>query len=161
MSGTKIKKIEELKGIVKNLKAKGRKVVFTNGCFDILHYGHVMYLKKAKAKGDVLIVAINSDNSIKRIKGAGRPIIKEQDRLKIIASLENVDYVVLFNENTPLKTIQKLKPDVLVKGADWNQNNIVGADFIKGYGGKVATVKLAKGRSTSNLIKKIIESYKS
>lgn len=161
MSGRKIKKIKELEKITKKLKTKGKKMVFTNGCFDILHYGHVMYLEKAKAKGDVLIVAINSDNSIRKIKGAGRPIIKEKDRIKIIAGLESVDYVVLFGEDTPLKTIQKLRPDVLVKGADWNQYNIVGADFIKSYGGKVTTIKLATGRSSSNLIKKIIENYKS
>lgn len=157
MSGPKIKKIKELKKIVRGIKAKGKKIVFTNGCFDILHYGHVMYLERAKAKGDILIVAVNSDASVKRLKGKGRPIINEMDRARIIAALESVDYVTLFKEDTPFKTIKNLKPDILVKGSDWDKNNIVGANFVKGYGGKVSTVKLAKGRSSTNLIKKIIE----
>lgn len=156
---TKIKNLKELKNIVSNLRTKGKKIVFTNGCFDMLHYGHVMYLEQAKRKGDVLIVALNSDASVKRIKGLTRPIINEKDRLGIIAGLESVDYVTLFKEDTPLEIIKALKPDILVKGANWNKDNIVGADFVQDYGGRVSTVKLAKGRSSTNLIKKIIENF--
>lgn len=157
-----IKKFKQLKGllaILPRLKAAGKKIVFTNGCFDILHYGHVQYLEKAKQKGDILIVALNSDASIKRIKGCGRPIVKEKDRALVVSGLESVDFVVLFRQDTPLNAIQAIKPDVLVKGADWQKNNIAGADFVSSYGGKIETVKLATGRSTSNLIKKIAEKF--
>lgn len=155
----KIKNLKELKKIVANLKSRGKKIVFTNGCFDLLHYGHIKYLEDAKRKGDILAVAVNSDTSVKRIKGGGRPIVNQNDRLRIIAALENVDYVVLFNESTPLKAIKLLKPDVLVKGADWNKNNIVGSDFVLSYGGKVSVIRLAKGRSTTNLINKIAKIF--
>lgn len=141
------------------LKNKGAKVVFTNGCFDLLHYGHVKYLQEAKNKGDILIVAINSDASVRRIKGNSRPIIREKDRLRIVAALESVDYVVLFGEDSPLKVIRTLEPDILIKGADWQKLKIVGADFVIGGGGRVATLKLAKGRSTTNLIKKIAKGF--
>jgi D-beta-D-heptose 7-phosphate kinase/D-beta-D-heptose 1-phosphate adenosyltransferase len=160
LPGTKIKKTGELKRIARLIKARGKRVVFTNGCFDLLHFGHVSYLAKAKARGDILIVGLNSDASVKRIKGQKRPLIKESDRAGIIAALESVDYVTVFKQDTPLETIKELKPDILVKGADWNKNSIVGADFVKSYGGKVMTVKLARGRSTTNLIRKIIETQK-
>lgn len=156
---TKIKKISQLQKIIRRLKAAGKKVVFTNGCFDLLHAGHVQYLEKAKAAGDILVVALNSDSSIRRIKGNVRPIINEKDRLRIIAGLESVDYAVLFDEDTPLKTIEKLKPDILVKGADWSKNKIAGSDFVAGYGGEVLRIKLTKGRSTTNLIKKIAQRF--
>ena len=155
MSRAKIKNLRELRKEISRLKAKGKRVAFTNGCFDLLHYGHVKYLEDAKRKGDILVVAINQDASIRRIKGDKRPIVNEQDRARIVAALESVDYVTLFKEDTPLKVIKLLKPDILVKGADWNKDNIVGADVVLSYGGRVATIKLVKGRSTSGLIEKI------
>ena len=159
MSGSKVKKLSSLKRIAVALKKKGRKIVFTNGCFDILHYGHVMYLEKARRTGDCLIVGINSDLSVKRIKGPHRPVVNEFDRARVLAGLESVDFVAIFNEETPLKLIKALKPDLLIKGSDWKNKGIVGSDFVRSYGGKVLTVKLAKGRSTTNLIKKIAKTY--
>lgn len=155
MLKTKIKRLGALKKIIAGLKARGKKVVFTNGCFDLLHYGHVKYLEDAKRKGDILVVAINSDASIRKIKGEKRPIVNQQDRMNIIAALESVDYVVLFNEDTPIKAIKHLRPDILIKGADWKKDRIVGSDIVLRDKGKVSTVKLVKGRSTTNLIHKI------
>ena len=160
MSGTKIKSLKELRRILAGLRAKGKKVVFTNGCFDLLHYGHAKYLQDAKKKGDILVVAVNSDASVKRIKGSNRPIVGEMDRLRVIAALESVDYAVLFKEDTPLEVITSLKPDILAKGADWEKNNIVGSNIVLGYGGKVARIKLMPGRSTTNLIKKIAKNFR-
>jgi len=145
--------------IVSKLKNKGKKIVFTNGCFDLLHYGHVKYLEDAKRSADVLIVAINSDASVRRIKGSARPIVNQSDRLKTIAALESVDYVVLFGEDTPLEIIQALRPDIIIKGADWKKNKIVGAEYVSGYGGKVKTIKLVSGRSTTQLINKIAKMF--
>lgn len=156
----KIKGLADLKKAVLRLKKAGKKVVFTNGCFDILHYGHVKYLQDAKGKGDILIVAVNSDASVKKIKGNKRPLVNEKDRARIIAGLASVDYVILFEESTPLKIIRAVKPDILVKGSDWNKNNIVGADLVCGYGGRVSTVNLIKGRSTTALIKKIAQIFR-
>jgi len=157
--GTKIIQLCSLIRKVRALKQKGKRIVFTNGCFDILHFGHVKYLQDAKAKGDYLIVAVNSDSSIKKIKAKNRPVIGQGDRLKTIAALASVDFVVLFNEDNPLKLIKALKPDLLIKGADWGKERIMGADFVESYGGKVATVNLVKGRSTSALIKKIAKDF--
>jgi D-beta-D-heptose 7-phosphate kinase/D-beta-D-heptose 1-phosphate adenosyltransferase len=157
--GSKIKNLRELEKIISKLKAKRKKIVFTNGCFDLLHYGHVRYLEDSKRKGDILVVAINSDESIRRIKGKARPILNEKDRLSIIAALASVDYVISFNQNTPLKIIKALKPDVLIKGSDWNIQTIVGADFVLSYGGRVSTVKFIPGRSTTNLIKTIAQRF--
>lgn len=151
----KIKSLANLKDIAAALKKKGKRIVFTNGCFDILHYGHAKYLEDAKGRGDILIVGVNSDSSIRRIKGKKRPIIREHDRLRLLSALESVDYVVLFSEDTPIKLIRSIRPDILIKGSDWDKAAIVGADFVLSYGGKVDTVKLLKGRSTTNLIKKI------
>jgi len=155
----KIKNLRKLKNIISYLESKGKKIVFTNGCFDLLHYGHVKYLQEAKKKGDILVVGINSDASIKRIKGNKRPVINERDRLGLIAALESVDFVALFKEDTPLEMINFLKPEVLVKGADWNKNSIVGKALVSGYGGRVSTVRLVKNRSTTNLIKKIAKAF--
>lgn len=155
----KIKNIGTLKRIVRRLKKRGKKIVFTNGCFDLLHYGHVKYLEDARGKGDILIVALNSDSSVKKIKGRRRPITKEKDRLGIIAGLESADYVVLFNEETPLKAIKELAPDVLVKGGDWGRDNIVGSDFVIRGGGRVCTIKFIKGYSTTGLIEKIAKKF--
>lgn len=159
MLKAKIKNPAALKKITSALKAKGEKVVFTNGCFDLLHYGHIQYLEDAKKKGDILIVAINSDSSLRRIKGKNRPIINQLDRLKTIAALESVDFAVLFRQDSPIRLIRYLRPDILVKGADWKKNDIVGSGFVLGYGGKVATIKLVKNRSTTNLIKKIASAF--
>jgi rfaE bifunctional protein nucleotidyltransferase chain/domain len=155
----KIKGLKELKKITAVLKKHGKKIIFTNGCFDILHYGHAKYLQEAKKKGGVLVVAVNSDSSVKKIKGGSRPVIPEKDRSRTLAALESVDYVVLFREVTPLKTIETLKPDILVKGSDWDRKDIVGSDYVKRHAGEVVTIKLLSGRSTTNLIKKIARKF--
>lgn len=139
-----------LKNILQKYRNK-KKVVFTNGCFDLLHIGHVKYLQEAKRLGDILVVALNTDNSVRRLKGGIRPIMPQKDRQEILASLECVDYVVLFNELTPAKIIRFLKPDILVKGADYRIDEIVGKDLVR----TVKTIPLVKGRSTSDIIKKI------
>jgi D-beta-D-heptose 7-phosphate kinase/D-beta-D-heptose 1-phosphate adenosyltransferase len=159
MSVSKIKSLNQLKKIVMALKRQGKKIVFTNGCFDLLHYGHIKYLQDARKKGDVLIVALNSDSSVRRIKGKKRPIVNEKDRLKIVAALESVNYVLLFKEDTPLKVIKSLKPDIIVKGADWKMDEVVGRSIVSSYGGKVSIVRFIKGHSTTNLINKIAENY--
>lgn len=159
MSGTKIISLPILKRKVRRIKQNGKRVVFTNGCFDILHYGHVKYLQDARSKGDYLVVAVNSDSSIKKIKAKNRPVIGQSDRLKTVAGLASVDFVVLFNEDNPLRLIKALKPDILIKGADWSKQKIIGADFVENYGGKVLTVNLVKGRSTSALIEKIVRDF--
>ena len=159
MSGTKIISISSLKRIIRRLKQNGKRIVFTNGCFDILHYGHVKYLQDARNKGDYLVVAVNSDSSVKKIKAKNRPVIGQSDRVKTVAALSSVDFVVLFNADNPLSLIKALKPDILIKGADWKKQKIIGADFLKSYGGKVLTVNLVKGRSTSALIEKIVHDF--
>jgi rfaE bifunctional protein nucleotidyltransferase chain/domain len=156
MIKNKIKTLPQLKKIIASYRSRGKKIVFTNGCFDILHAGHAQYLEDARKMGDALVVAVNSDSSVKAIKGSTRPIVAEEDRIRVIAALESVDFVVLFKETTPLRVIQVLKPDILVKGSDWDKNKIVGGDFITAHGGTVRTVRLLPGRSTSGLIKKII-----
>ena len=159
MSRSKIKTIGELKKIIHGLRARGKRIVFTNGCFDILHYGHVKYLEQARTKGDLLIVGVNSDRSIRKIKGAKRPLVAQNDRISTLAALECVDYALIFNEDTPLRLIEQLKPDLLVKGSDWDKGKIVGAQSVEARGGKVVTIKLLKGRSTTGLIKKIAETF--
>ena len=153
----KIKSLPLLKKLLSRLKRQGKKVVFTNGCFDILHYGHAKYLEDAKRKGDVLVVAVNSDASVKKIKGRNRPIVGERNRLSLVAALESVDFVILFKEDIPLRVIKELRPDILAKGADWDKNEIVGGNFVNSYGGRVLTLKLTQGLSTSSLIKKIVK----
>lgn len=144
----------------KELKVQGKRVVFTNGCFDILHSGHVDYLSKAKMMGDILIVGINSDSSIKRIKGEKRPILDENERAFIVANLKAVDYVTLFDEETPKELIEAVVPDVLVKGADWTIENIVGRDVVEANGGRVETIQFVNKQSTSNIIRTILSKYK-
>ncbi len=151
----KIQNLRKLKKLLSSLRARRKKIVFTNGCFDLLHYGHVKYLQDARKKGDILVVGINSDASVRRIKGDKRPVVHEKDRLRLVAALESVDYAVLFYEDTPFKIIKFIKPDVLVKGADWNKDAIVGGNFVLSRSGKVSTIKFIKGYSTSNLIKEI------
>jgi D-glycero-beta-D-manno-heptose 1-phosphate adenylyltransferase len=131
-----------------------KKIVFTNGCFDILHRGHIEYLAQASSQGDVLIVGLNTDDSVRRIKGSERPVQDEISRSLIIASLHFVDRVVLFNEDTPYKLIQRVQPDILVKGADYKPEEIVGYDIVQARGGKIVTIKLTPGYSTTNILKK-------
>ncbi len=134
---------------------QGRKVVFTNGCFDLLHVGHIRYLSEAWEQGDLLVVGINSDASVRKLKGAERPVQNEQDRGEILAALESVDYVVIFNEDTPLELIKSINPDVLVKGGDWPIDKIVGADHVLARGGEVKSLQFVDGKSTSSLVEKI------
>ena len=155
-----LKTLEEIKSIRKKLKAENKKVVFTNGVFDILHAGHVDYLTKSKSLGDVLIVGINSDSSVKRIKGDLRPVVPEQERAFIISSLKPVDYVVIFEEDTPYEVIKAIVPDVLVKGADWSKDKIVGADIVEGVGGTVETIGFVNQSSTTNIINTVLEKYR-
>jgi len=138
-----------------HLRSKGKRIVFTNGCFDILHVGHVEYLKKARTLGDILVVGLNSDRSVRRVKGRARPINKEGDRAKVLASLYFVDYINIFDELTPEKLIRALRPDILAKGGDWKAEKIVGASFVKSYGGSVAIIPFIKGYSTTSLIKRL------
>jgi len=154
------KSLDELKTIRKQLKEQKKKVVFTNGCFDLIHAGHVDYLTKAKAMGDILIVGLNSDVSVKKIKGEKRPILNESERTLILLNLKPVDYVVLFDEDTPAKLIEELIPDILVKGADWEMNNIVGKDVVIENGGEVRTVEFINNQSTSNIIKLIVDRFR-
>ncbi len=145
---------EQLKNLIPEWKKHG-KLVFTNGCFDILHLGHVDYLEKARNLGQKLIVGLNTDASVQRLKGANRPICDENSRARVMASLEFVDAVVFFDEETPLELISFLLPDILVKGNDYSVENIVGADVVIKNGGKVETVPLVNGYSTTNVIEKI------
>ena len=154
MIRNKIHSINRLLKIVSSLKEKGKKIVFTNGCFDILHAGHISYLRKAKQLGDILVVALNSDSSVKTIKGKHRPITRLKDRMQIISELESIDYTCSFNQSTPLSLIKKVSPDILVKGGDWKKDEIVGSNLVKSYGGKVVTIPFKKGYSTTSLIKK-------
>jgi rfaE bifunctional protein nucleotidyltransferase chain/domain len=154
------KNLGEIKAIRKNLKKKNKKVVFTNGCFDLIHAGHIDYLTKAKKMGDVLIVGLNSDSSVTKIKGKKRPILKEAERTFILSSLKPVDYIVVFNEVTPKRIIEELIPDVLVKGADWKLNDIAGKDIVLDSGGAVKTIKFVNNQSTSKIINMIVNRYK-
>lgn len=153
------KKITTLSRLLKALsnQRQGKRVVFTNGCFDILHYGHVKYLKEAKSCGDILVVGLNSDASIRRLKSSKRPINTEKDRAEVLAALESVDHIIVFSEDTPYKLIGSLKPDILVKGGDWRKEKIVGADIVLANGGKVLSLPYVKNKSTTNTIKKLIQ----
>ena len=151
--------IGELKSIRAGLRGDGKKVVFTNGVFDLIHRGHIEYLSKAKALGDVLIVGVNDDASVRRIKGSNRPVVNESDRAYIVANLSPVDYACLFSEDTPLEIISALVPDVLVKGADWKIDDIVGKDVVERAGGKVSAIEVVPDRSSSSLIARILERF--
>ena len=152
---SKIVTVETLVTRLDQMRISGRKVVFTNGCFDILHAGHVRYLTAAGAEGDLLVVGLNSDTSVRTIKGDKRPIVPQAQRAEVLAGLGCVDYVVLFDSPDPLALIQALEPDVLVKGADWAEETIVGSDFVKSTGGRVVRISLVPDISTSRIIKKI------
>lgn len=147
--------LEDLNAELVGHRTKGARIVFTNGCFDLLHVGHIRYLRQARRMGDFLVVGINSDDSVARLKGPSRPVQLEQDRAEILAALECVDYVVSFDQDTPIAVIERLRPDVLVKGADWPVDRIVGREVVEGSGGKVATIAYVEGISTSALIERI------
>lgn len=155
----KIKERKELSRIIKNLKAKGKRIVFTNGCFDLLHLGHVRYLEKAKSLGDVLVVGVNSDSSVRKLKGPKRPILPQGERTEMLSGLGCVDYITIFNEADPLKLITSLKPNLLVKGGDWTREQIVGREVVERSGGKLVIVPFVKGASTSNVIDIILKRY--
>jgi D-glycero-beta-D-manno-heptose 1-phosphate adenylyltransferase len=155
-----IKSRKEIKKIISQLKKEKKKVVFTNGVFDLIHAGHVDYLVKAKQLGDVLVLALNSDSSVKRIKGDKRPILQQDERAFIVSNLKPVDYVTFFDEDTPAEIISDLIPDVLVKGADWAIDKIVGREVVEANGGEVKTIKFVNEQSTSKVIKIIAERYK-
>jgi D-beta-D-heptose 7-phosphate kinase/D-beta-D-heptose 1-phosphate adenosyltransferase len=157
---SKIMGSRALAGRLKDLRSAGKRVVFTNGCFDILHIGHVRYLCAARNEGDLLVVGLNSDQSVRLIKGNRRPIVEQDQRSEILASLQVVDYVTLFDEPDPLKLIQLLKPSILVKGRDWTEDKIIGADFVKSGGGRVVRVPLVGDASTSGIIKAILDRYR-
>jgi D-beta-D-heptose 7-phosphate kinase/D-beta-D-heptose 1-phosphate adenosyltransferase len=144
---------------IKNIRSISKKIVFTNGCFDIIHAGHIDYMAKAKALGDVLIVGVNSDSSVKKIKDHGRPIVKEEYRLMVLDAINVIDHLVVFNEETPLELIKLIKPDVLVKGADWKDKGVVGEDIVRAGGGRVELIELLPGISTSIIVDKILKSY--
>ena len=154
-SVTKVASAATLARVVRQARSRGRTIVFTNGCFDILHAGHVTLLERAKRLGDVLVVAINSDRSVRRLKGPTRPMVGQRDRATLLAALESVDYVTVFNDETPERLIELLHPDVLVKGSDWGRGQIVGSDIIQRTGGRVVRLPLLKQRSTSRLIQRI------
>lgn len=156
----KLKTLDELKSIVQNLQASGKVVVFTNGCFDLLHRGHVRSLAMAKAFGDVLIVALNSDASVTALKGPGRPILPAEERAEILAALAAVDYVMIFDELDPGRVIAELLPDVLVKGGDWTPDQIVGREIVEKKGGKVVVLPFVPGSSTTAIIRRILEAHK-
>jgi len=151
--------LEEALEKIKEYRSKNKKIVFTNGCFDIIHAGHVKYLNIAKSYGDILVVGLNSDDSIKRIKGEKRPIVSQEQRAYVLSQLKPVDMVVIFDEDTPYNLIKAIKPDILIKGADWKIENIVGADIVLAHGGSVNTIKFDYDTSTSKIIQKIVELY--
>ena len=151
----KLKSLEEIKAIVVGARNNRKRVVFTNGCFDLLHRGHVHILREARACGDVLVVGINSDKSVKQIKGPARPVLPESDRCELLGAMEMVDFVILFNEPDPYDLIAAIQPDVLVKGGDWNSEKIIGADLVEEGGGRVVVVPYIKGFSTTEIIERI------
>lgn len=144
---------------VNALKKKGKKIVFTNGCYDLIHAGHVKFLQKAKKLGDILILAINSDSSVRRIKGPKRPVMPEHERAEVLAALECVDIVTIFHENDPFNIVKDIVPDVLVKGGDWKMGTIIGADIVEAAGGRTTNIKYEKGNSTTGIIERVVEAY--
>ncbi len=156
---SKIVKLNDLLQKVNTIHNSGERVVFTNGCFDILHVGHVRYLIAAKSEGEILVVGLNSDESVRSIKGDKRPIVGQDQRAEILTGIWCVDYVTIFNEPDPLRLIQAIKPDVLVKGGDWPEEKIIGADFVKTNGGRVVRVPVVPDISVSGIIQRIVKRY--
>ena len=155
--GSKYLSIAELAAVVAGSQRNGKRVVLTNGCFDLLHAGHIRLLQQASALGDVLVVALNTDTSVRRLKGPGRPIIPLEQRVQVIQALDCVDYLVAFEEDTPLELLAVLRPDVLVKGGDYTSDTIVGRELVESYGGQVKTVPLFEGVSTTKVVQQIRE----
>ena len=155
----KILERNELREKMEELRNNGKKIAFTNGCFDILHVGHVRYLREARKTADVLVLALNSDSSVRSIKGEKRPLMNEKERAEILAALEFVDFVTIFPELTPLELINYLKPDVLIKGGDWPEEKVVGREEVKQWGGRVAIIPEVEGKSTTNIVEKIKKLY--
>ncbi|MFA7543419.1 MAG: D-glycero-beta-D-manno-heptose 1-phosphate adenylyltransferase [Candidatus Cloacimonadaceae bacterium] len=151
----KILSLPELQQVVANARKAGKKIVFTNGCFDILHAGHVRYLAEARALGDYLVLGLNSDSSVKRLKGEGRPLNSQEDRALVLAALKSVSYICIFHEDTPLKLITAILPDVLVKGGDWAPEQIVGAREVLANGGEVKSLGFTEGKSSTNILRKM------
>ncbi len=156
---SKIKKRKELAELMEKERSKGKTIVFTNGCFDLLHVGHVRYLSEAKKKGDILVIGLNSDSSVRAIKGNKRPVISQNQRAEVLSALFFVDYISVFDEPDPLNLIMTIKPDILVKGADWPEDKIIGGDFVKSRGGKTERIPLVPMASTTGIIEKIIALY--
>jgi len=156
----KVKNLDELKKIREELKKLRKRVVFTNGCFDLLHSGHIYLFREAKKLGDILIVAVNDDLSVREIKGPSRPIFPLEERFEVLEAIEEIDYLTSFAEKTPQKVVAEVLPDVLVKGGDWKPNEIVGRKEVEGVGGKVVVIPYLRGRSTSEIIERIIRSAK-
>jgi len=154
-SRRKILSLSALSRAARRARARGARIVFTNGCFDLLHAGHVTLLERAKRHGDLLVVGLNSDRSVRALKGRGRPLVPQRDRARLLAALASVDYVIIFDQPTPSRVIARLLPDVLIKGADWAAGAIVGAEAVRRAGGRVVRLPLVKGRSTSQLIARI------
>ena len=155
----KIMNRETLKINIDMLRKEGKNIAFTNGCFDILHVGHVRYLKEARNTADVLVLALNSDASVREIKGEKRPLVGEDERAEVLAALECVDFITVFSEPTPLALINLIKPDILIKGGDWPEEKIVGRDEVQKWGGRVVVIAEVKGKSTTNIVDKIVEIY--
>lgn len=155
----KIKEREVLCKIVDGLRREGKRIVFTNGCFDLLHVGHVRYLEQSKALGDVLVVGINSDPSVRQLKGSLRPIMPVDERAEILSGLGCVDYVTIFEEPTPLELIKRINPNILVKGSDWTREEVVGREVVEAQGGKVILLPLVEGSSTSRIIETILKRH--
>ena len=151
----KIVSLRTLSRAARRARARGKRIVFTNGCFDLLHAGHVVLLERAKQRGDLLVIGLNSDRSVRLLKGPGRPIVPQRDRAQLLAALASVDYVVIFDQPTPSGVIERLLPQILIKGADWAAGDIVGAEAVRRAGGRVIRLPLVKGRSTSQLIARI------
>ena len=158
-SHAKIKSLDVLVPLITAEKNRGKRVVFTNGCFDLLHAGHVKYLQKARNLGDLLVLGLNSDASVRRLKGAKRPLIDQDERAHLLAALDCIDYVVIFDDDTPLELITALKPYILAKGGDYSLDGVVGKDIVESYGGRVELVTFVDGKSTSNIIERILELY--
>ncbi len=159
MMREKIKAREDLQRIIQHLKSEGKRIVFTNGCFDLLHIGHVRYLEEAKSLGDILVVGVNSDDSVRGLKGPNRPIIPQEERAEILSGLGCVDYVTIFDEPTPLNLITLFLPHILVKGGDWTKEATVGWETVEKTGGEVVILSFVEGASTSQLIETILKRY--
>ncbi|MHB8058380.1 MAG: D-glycero-beta-D-manno-heptose-7-phosphate kinase [Desulfuromonadaceae bacterium] len=160
-SHAKIKSLEVLSALIAAEKNRGKRVVFTNGCFDLLHFGHVKYLQKARSLGDLLVLGLNSNASVRRLKGPKRPLIDQDERANLLAALDCIDYVVIFDEDTPLNLITSLKPHILAKGGDYSLDGVVGRDVVESYGGRVELITFVDGKSTTNIIERVLELYSS